>query len=397
MDGTTPGQVGYRNTNTNGIAKGDQPESMYMVADGTYYNGACCFDFGNSEMQAVAGGYGTMETIYFGNNDWWDKGVGSGPWIMADLEVGVYNMGGSANWSDANKNGNKINSASVSFAYPFVTAMLKGNSATATSGGPFVLKGANAQSGSLTTVWDGAFPVGYSPMNRQGGVVLGVGGDNSSGARGNFYEGVMTTGFASMATDDAIQANIVAAGYGVKTNTTLGATFFQYANYSGLNTKLTPGTYTFAQLDAAGIPDNAINSMQLDAGFDGRTLRRGQFPVPAGNVHLEPARLLGAGHRQQGHLAPDLDGNHRSCAIGTRAVRGALGGWCARLHGRARRAGEARRCSGGASGLSPSMPGVLASVASPRASIWSTLLVPRGAGARRSRSLSDAVGGAGTG
>jgi hypothetical protein len=184
-----------------------------MVTDGTYYNGQCCFDFGNAEMQPVAGGYGTMEAIYFGNNTWWDKGAGNGPWVMADLEVGVYSMGGPGNYSDANKSGNKTNSNDLSFAYPFVTAMLKGNSAKATNGGPFTLKGGNAQSGTLTTIWDGASPVGYSPMNRQGGIVLGVGGDNSSTAQGNFYEGVMTTGYASTMTDEAVQANIVAAGY----------------------------------------------------------------------------------------------------------------------------------------------------------------------------------------
>ncbi len=212
---TATGQVGYRNTKTNGIAKGDDPETEYMVTDGTYYNGSCCFDFGNAEMQPVAGGYGTMEALYFGNNNWWDKGAGNGPWIMADLEVGVYNMGGVGAYSDANKTGNKTNSHDVSFAYPFVTALLKGNSSkAAASGGPLTLKGGNAQSGTLTTVWDGAYPVGYSPMNRQGGIVLGVGGDNSSTARGNFYEGVMTAGYASSATDEAIQANIVAAGYG---------------------------------------------------------------------------------------------------------------------------------------------------------------------------------------
>ena len=210
---TTPGQVGYRNTKTNGVVKGDDPETEYMVADGTYYNNACCFDFGNAEMSSTV--YGDMETIYFGNNDWWDKGVGSGPWIMADLENGVYNMGGTGNMSAyGDKNGNKTNTKSISFPYPFVTAYLKGNSAKATNGGPFTLKGGNAQKGALTTIWDGAFPTGYSPRNRQGGIVLGVGGDNSSGARGNFFEGVMTAGFASNATDEAIQANIVAAGYG---------------------------------------------------------------------------------------------------------------------------------------------------------------------------------------
>jgi hypothetical protein len=210
---TAPGQVGYRNTTASGTARGDNPEVEYMVTDGTYYNGACCFDFGNAEMQPVAGGYGTMEAIYFGSNNWWDRGAGTGPWVMADLEVGVYSMGGPNNYSDANKTGNKTNGNDPSFTSQFVTAMLKGNSANATNGGPFTLKGGNAQSGTLTTIWDGPYPVHYSPMNRQGGIVLGVGGDNSSTAQGNFYEGVMTTGYASTATDEAIQANIVAAGY----------------------------------------------------------------------------------------------------------------------------------------------------------------------------------------
>lgn len=211
---TSPGQVGYRNTNTKNIPKGDNPETEYMVTDGTYYNASCCFDFGNAEMKAVAGGYGTMEAIYFGTCDWWDKGTGNGPWIMADLEVGVYNWGGPNAYSDANKSGNRVNPDAISFKYPFVTAMLKGNSSKATDGGPFTIKGGNAQTGELTTVWDGQYPLRYgSPMQRQGGIVLGVGGDNSSTAQGNFFEGVMTAGYATTATDNAVQANIVAAGY----------------------------------------------------------------------------------------------------------------------------------------------------------------------------------------
>jgi hypothetical protein len=51
-------------------------------------------------------------------------------------------------------------------------------------------------------------------MQKQGSVILGIGGDNSSGDGGRFYEGVMTTGAATKATIDALQAAIVAAGYG---------------------------------------------------------------------------------------------------------------------------------------------------------------------------------------
>jgi hypothetical protein len=86
--------------------------------------------------------------------------------------------------------------------------MVKGRS------GGFALKGGNAQSGTLTTIYDGARPSGYNPMKKQGAIILGIGGDNSNSAQGNFFEGVMTSGNAPDATDDAVQANIVAAGYG---------------------------------------------------------------------------------------------------------------------------------------------------------------------------------------
>ena len=207
--GTT--QVGYRFVGAGkGIATGDNPETMYEVVGGTYAAAECCFDFGNAEQTAVAGGDGYMEAIYFGTVTWWDKGAGNGPWIMADLEVGVYNMGGTAG---------STNSNDKSWTNPYVTAILKGNSHSnpKTAGGPFTLLGADATTGSLTTIYDGASPTGYSPMHRPGGIVLGVGGDNSGTSKGDFYEGVMTTGYATSATDAAIQANIVAARYGSAT------------------------------------------------------------------------------------------------------------------------------------------------------------------------------------
>jgi hypothetical protein len=51
-------------------------------------------------------------------------------------------------------------------------------------------------------------------MKKQGAVELGTGGDGSSGGCGIFFEGAITTGVSSDAIDNAIQANIVAAGYG---------------------------------------------------------------------------------------------------------------------------------------------------------------------------------------
>jgi hypothetical protein len=54
---------------------------------------------------------------------------------------------------------------------------------------------------------------GYNPMHKEGAIILGIGGDNSNSSAGTFYEGVMTSGYPTDATENAVQANIVAAGY----------------------------------------------------------------------------------------------------------------------------------------------------------------------------------------
>lgn len=80
--------------------------------------------------------------------------------------------------------------------------------------GHWSIKGGNAQAGMLKVYWDGKRAPGYAPMHKQGAIILGIGGDNSDGAVGTFYEGIMTTGYASAVTDDAVQKNIIAACYG---------------------------------------------------------------------------------------------------------------------------------------------------------------------------------------
>jgi len=194
-----PAGVGYRNDKTSGIATGDQPESEYMVTSGTYYNGGCCFDYGNAETNNKDDGAGTMEAVYFGNSTGWGKGTGTGPWVMADLENGLF----------AGKDFGPT-ATNTTLTSTYVTAMVTGRSGT------FAIKGGNSQSGTLTTMYDGARPTmtGYNPMKKQGAIILGIGGDNSNSAQGNFFEGCMTSGASATATDDAVQVNIVAAGYG---------------------------------------------------------------------------------------------------------------------------------------------------------------------------------------
>jgi non-reducing end alpha-L-arabinofuranosidase len=191
--------TGYRNDHTNGIATGDNPEGMYAIFDGTHFNGGCCFDYGNAETNNNDDGNGTMEAIYFGNIKVWGFGTGNGPWIMADMENGLY--------SGVNAGFNS-NDPTVNFRY--TTAIIKGQANN------WSIRGGNAQSGGLSTFYNGARPnvSGYNPMKKQGAIILGIGGDNSKGAAGTFYEGVMTSGFPSDATENSVQANITAAGYG---------------------------------------------------------------------------------------------------------------------------------------------------------------------------------------
>mmetsp|Transcript_111923 Transcript_111923/g.250084 ORF Transcript_111923/g.250084 Transcript_111923/m.250084 type:complete len:425 (+) Transcript_111923:59-1333(+) len=277
---------GYRNDKTSGIAVGDEPETMYMVTSGKYYNNGCCFDYGNAETDNLDDGAGTMEAVYFGNakGGMNHGGDGPGPWIMADMENALWGA-------------DRIESHQPTIQHDFVTAMVKGddskptalreyvhgvdfvdgdiapcgqfgcvlakddthlvceskcnatvgcvgyvfadgscsgqsgpicwtkgamaastqaacrNSRTLTGPGHWAIKGGDAQTGKLTVYWDGKRAPGYAPMKKQGAIVMGIGGDNSAFALGTFYEGVMTTGYSSDATDDAVQANIVAAGY----------------------------------------------------------------------------------------------------------------------------------------------------------------------------------------
>ncbi|HJP77334.1 MAG TPA: arabinofuranosidase catalytic domain-containing protein, partial [Pseudonocardiaceae bacterium] len=193
----TPG-IGYRDDATSGVATGDSPEGEYDVVDGTHYNNGCCFDYGNAETTNNDDGNGTMEAIYFGNASYWDTGAGSGPWIMADLENGLF----------SGSNVNSQNPGDPTISHRYTTAMIEGGA------NQWAILGGNAQSGNLSTFYSGPRPPGYNPMHKEGAILLGIGGDNSNGSAGTFYEGVMTSGYPSAATENAVQANIVAAGYG---------------------------------------------------------------------------------------------------------------------------------------------------------------------------------------
>ncbi|KAK8005759.1 glycoside hydrolase family 54 protein [Apiospora arundinis] len=233
----SPG-TGYRNNNAKGIAVGDAAEGMYAVLDGTHYNDGCCFDYGNAEVSAARG---------------------SGPWIMADLENGLF--------SGANV---KNNNGDPTVTHRFLTAVVKG--------GPnkWAIRGANAASGGLSTYYNGARPnaAGYNPMSKEGAIVLGIGGDNSVGAQGTFYEGVMTTGYPSDATENAVQADIVAAKYAITSLTSgpalsVGSSVSLRATTSGYTTRYL--AHTGATVNTQVVTPSSATALKQQSSWTVRT------------------------------------------------------------------------------------------------------------------------------
>jgi hypothetical protein len=194
--------MGLRQNDVKGTAVDDQAEGQYWVVNGKHFNAGCCFDYGNAEIDSRDDDNGTMETLYFGNATPWYSGNGNGPWIMTDQEnnlVGCVNQDGSKGCPNL-----------PSIPWRFVTAIGKGEPHHWAS------LGGDAQKGELSVMFEGprVNPT-YDPMRKQGAILLGNGGDNSDGSQGTFYEGAVTAGgtFPSNASDQLVQANIVAARY----------------------------------------------------------------------------------------------------------------------------------------------------------------------------------------
>jgi len=194
---------GYRKDTANNLPTGANPQGLYWVVAGTRYAGSgCCWDFGNAEITNCYGPTGTMASLYFGSMSYWGTGTGNGPWLMGDFEGGLFPGGTSAS---------KNYSTNPTITFPYLTGILKVSS---TPSANYALRYGNAQTGPLTTIYNGVAPTTWK---LQGSLLLGIGGDNSNGSgTGNFYEGALTKGYPSDTNENSVQKNIVA----VYSNTT---------------------------------------------------------------------------------------------------------------------------------------------------------------------------------
>ena len=197
--------TGLRQNDAKGTAVDDQAEGTYWVINGLHYNSGCCFDYGNAEIDSHDDDNGTMETTYYGNSSSWYHANPPGPWIMTDQENNLVGC--------VNPDGSKFCANLPTTTWRFVTAMAKGEPHHWTS------MGGDAQQGTLQVMFNGPrINSSYDPMRKQGAILLGNGGDNGNASQGTFYEGAMTASgtFPTDATDQLVQANVVAARYAVQ-------------------------------------------------------------------------------------------------------------------------------------------------------------------------------------
>ncbi|HEX7598117.1 MAG TPA: arabinofuranosidase catalytic domain-containing protein, partial [Polyangia bacterium] len=199
---------GYRSqTGTPGksMPTGTQPQGTYELADGTHGGSACCWDFGNVTSNPATE-WAFMDTICFGVT-YWGKGNGSGPWFAVDFEGGVWAGGtkiGDPGYGGLNNVG-PANTANPSLKVPFALGFIRVKSSE------YAIRVADVATASdLTTAYLGGLP---ATMGHKGGIVLGVGGDNSNNSMGTFYEGAIVAGYPTNDIELAVMKNIKAVGY----------------------------------------------------------------------------------------------------------------------------------------------------------------------------------------
>jgi hypothetical protein len=179
---------GYRNDTPRNTAVHGQAEGVYMVTSALHLNEKCCFDWGNAEVDNNDNKPGHMDAI----NIMYRNKLGM-PDAGLDMEDGIYGH------------------LKVPANTTFVSDM-----AACDGQKTFAIYQGNAQSGALTSTGTIPLPTnkpGYVPMQQEGAIILGIGGDNSNSATGYFFEGVMTKDAPTAQAFEEVQRNIVAAHY----------------------------------------------------------------------------------------------------------------------------------------------------------------------------------------
>ena len=120
------------------------------------------------------------------------------------------------------------------------------------------------------------------------------------GAHGDVWvtsptQAVQKVGGWTSGKDLQVSARSVTTLTGTLASAAPGAEFFQYANFGGLSAKLPVGDYTLSQLSAAGIPDNAVSSIKVDAGLTVELFDGDNFTSSLGSFSADQSDLATQG------------------------------------------------------------------------------------------------------
>ncbi|MFF2482485.1 carbohydrate-binding domain-containing protein [Paenibacillus sp. NPDC058071] len=89
-------------------------------------------------------------------------------------------------------------------------------------------------------------------------------------------------------------------------------TFYEHSNYAGLSATLQPGSYTTAQLAAAGIPNNWVSSVKVPLGYTVTIYDNDNFTGPSWVLTTDtdfPSSLPGANDKMSSVVITDGNGN----------------------------------------------------------------------------------------
>jgi hypothetical protein len=189
-----------------GMPVGSEAQGIYELVDGTHFaESGCCWDFGNVTTDPTK--YGLSNALFFGVG-YWSGGDGTGPWFKADFGNGIW-AGGSkiddGTWGPAGIGTPPTNPSNPTMKAPFAFGVLKTTPST------YAIRVAEAQRATdLITAFEGGLP---QTLASWGGIVLGVDANNANDGFGTFFEGAITSGYPSNATDLAVLKNVQAVGY----------------------------------------------------------------------------------------------------------------------------------------------------------------------------------------
>ena len=212
---STAPAIGLRNNDPSNPVVDDMPESEYWVVDGRVANGGCCFGYGNGETDGRDDGNGTMEALAFSNARYWHQGVGPGPWLMTDQENNLIGCSGDGTWMGVSGYDTRFCTVLETVNWRWAASFADfGSKSDTTPDGFWSNRGANVETGQLTTYWNGKrLNDTYNPMRKQGAIYFATGGDNGVYAQGTLYEAALAHGTATEAIDREVLSNIQTVDY----------------------------------------------------------------------------------------------------------------------------------------------------------------------------------------